>query len=262
MTVPEEIAELIESSGNSFHSKVARWLVDNDWHVTVSPYYLDQSQGKAREIDIVAEKDLAPICDDFDRPEGQVVVRLFVECKYVASSSVFWLADKDIEQATELVCRSGPFRRENAYTEQHHYMASCHKVAKIFASSKSRQPENEPFYRALNQVLNATVSLRGRPISIPGFKKGRYGRVILLEYPVVICSSFNQIYAMDFYDETSAKRIENNYQLEVSYAYIDSRQNSRNEHFLIDFVEFAKLPTFVDMLQTDAKLAAFFASKT
>lgn len=262
MTVPKEIAELIESSGNSFHSKVARSLVDDDWHVTVSPYYLDQSQGKAREIDIVAEKVLATIGDVFNNPQGDVVVRLFVECKYVASPSVFWFADKDIEQARELVCSSGPFRRDNVHTEKHHYMASCPKVAKIFASSKSKQPENEPFYKALNQVLNAMVSMRGRQISIPRFKSGRYAQFCVLEFPVVICSSFDQLYATDFYDESSPKQIDENYQLEVSYAYIDSYQKSRTEHFLIDFVDFEKLPDFVDVLKKDASIMAFFASES
>ncbi len=135
-------------------------------------------------------------------------------------------------------------------------------MAKIFASSKSKQPENEPFYKALNQVLNAMVSLRERKLVSPVLNhKNPEWRVELLEFPVVICSSFDQIYATDFYDESSAEPVKENYQLEVSYAYVDSRQMSRNEHFLIDFVELEKLPDFIEMLKNDAQLMAFFASQ-
>ena len=56
MSVPDEITKLIDNSGNNFHAKVARWLSNDGWHITVSPYYMDQSQSKAREIDLIAEK--------------------------------------------------------------------------------------------------------------------------------------------------------------------------------------------------------------
>jgi len=56
MGVPDEVSKLVRNSGNNFHTKVARWLSDNDWHVVVSPYYMDQTQNKAREIDLIAEK--------------------------------------------------------------------------------------------------------------------------------------------------------------------------------------------------------------
>ena len=69
MTVPSEVSELIKNSGNNFHAKVARWLAENDWHVVVSPYYMDQTQNKAREIDLIAEK-FWPINDSFSNQTG------------------------------------------------------------------------------------------------------------------------------------------------------------------------------------------------
>jgi hypothetical protein len=88
MTVPEEVTQLVSGSGNNFHAKVARWMQSNSWHVSVSPYYLDQIQNKPREIDLVAEK-MWPVMDMFGRPIGDVAVRLFIECKFVPSYSVF-----------------------------------------------------------------------------------------------------------------------------------------------------------------------------
>ncbi|MFN7835128.1 MAG: hypothetical protein ACK5NY_04970 [Burkholderiaceae bacterium] len=71
MTAPSEITDLIKSSGNNFHAKVARWFADNGWHVVISPYYMDQTQSKAREIDLVAEK-LWPLTDAPGRPVDNI----------------------------------------------------------------------------------------------------------------------------------------------------------------------------------------------
>ena len=172
MAVPTEITELIRSSGNNFHAKVARWFADNGWHVVISPYYMDQTQSKAREIDLVAEK-VWPLLDSFGRAVDDIAVRLFIECKFVASDAVFWFADKDRESALELVCSNGPFRRDNSYTEKHHYLSQSSRVAKLFSTSNTKAAENEPFYKALNQSLNAMTSMRGQAVTVPSVRKSR-----------------------------------------------------------------------------------------
>ncbi|MFM9887382.1 MAG: hypothetical protein ACKVQT_30510, partial [Burkholderiales bacterium] len=161
MPAPASVTQLIEGSGNNFHAKVARWFHSQGWHIVVSPYYMDQVQSRAREIDLTAEK-LWPIRGDFGRHHGDVVVRLFVECKYVASEAVFWFAKKNVSAAKKLVCRSGAFQENHPYTNEHHYLATNPSVAKLFASNNIRGQENEPFYKALNQALNATVSMRSK----------------------------------------------------------------------------------------------------
>ena len=108
MAVPNEVSDLIKNSGNNFHAKVARWLSDNGWHVIVSPYYMDQTQNKARKIDLIAEK-LWPVINDFNQKTGDIAVRLYVECKFVPSYSAFWFADKNIKSALKLVCSSGNY---------------------------------------------------------------------------------------------------------------------------------------------------------
>lgn len=259
MVVPDEVSKLVINSGNNFHAKVARWLFDNDWHVIVSPYYMDQTQNKAREIDLIAEK-LWPVNNMFGRPMDNVAVRLFVECKYVPSHSVFWFAEKDLDSAQKLVCASSLFREDNIHTKKHHYLSQSTTVAKLFATSASKAPENEPFYKALNQTLNAMVSMIGRPVSIPALKESRRTPRAVIEFPVVVCSSFDQIYSVDFYTESQPELIKDNFQLEVRYAYIDRHNNQRDDFFLLDFVEFNQLNQFADAIDEDAKVAAFFAS--
>ena len=259
MDVPDEISKLVGNSGNKFHAIVARWFSAKGWHVVVSPYYMDQTQSKAREIDLIAEK-LWPVPDTFDHHVGHVAVRLFIECKFVPSYSVFWFADKDRESARDLVCARGHFQPDNIYTEKHHYLAKGAKVAKLFATSVSKAQENEPFYKALNQALNAMTSMSDRPISIPSLKKKQESPLATIEFPVVVCSSFDQIYSVDFHSDSKPEPVVENFQLEVRYAYIDGRNNQRDDYFLLDFVEFSQLEKFSEVISEDAGTAAFFAS--
>jgi hypothetical protein len=259
MGVPDEVFKLVRNSGNNFHAKVARWFSDNDWHVVVSPYYMDQTQNKAREIDLIAEK-LWPVNNLFGQQMGYVAVRLFIECKYVPSHSVFWFAEKDHESAKAHVCASGTFKESNTYTMKHHYLAQGSKVAKLFESNTSRAQENEPFYKALNQALNAMVSMRGQPISVPALQRSQRTPLAVIEFPVVVCSSFDKIYAVNFYTDSQPELIRDNFQLEVRYAYIDRQTFQRDDYFLLDFVEFSQLDKFAETIDEDAKLAVFFVS--
>ena len=81
-----------------------------------------------------------------------------------------------------------------------------------------------------------------------------------MEFPVVVCSSFDKIYSVDFYTESQPESIKDNFQLEVRYAYIDRRNNQRDEYFLLDFVEFSQLEKFAEAIDKDAKVAAFLVS--
>lgn len=258
MTVPSEVTQLIAGSGNNFHAKVARWLTGSGWHVVVSPYYMDQTQNKAREIDLVAEK-LWPITDIWGTPVGNVVIRLFIECKFVPSHSVFWFADKDRTSAEKLVCSRGTFRPDNMYTHKHHYLAKGKRVAKLFATAVGKSQETEPYYKALNQVLNAMVSMRGGPVSAPSAARNGRGRWVLLEYPVVVCSSFDKLFQVDFYSDSNPASIAENFQMELRYAYLDRGGNQCDEYLLLDFVAFDQLACYMEGIDEDAKAAAYLA---
>ncbi|MGQ3054333.1 MAG: hypothetical protein ACT6S0_21335 [Roseateles sp.] len=260
MATPESISKLIQTSGNSFHAKVARWLQANGWHTQISPYYMDQTQDKARELDLVAEK-LWPIQDHFGNRFGDVVIRLFVECKFVAAEAVFWFTQKDVPAVQRLVYSTPPFRENNLYTQKHHYLSTSPKVAKLFSSANGKGTENEPFYKALNQALNGTVAMRDQPPNHPDLPTwgGRH-RIVTLNYPLVVCSSFDQLFGVDFLADSDPWPISDNFQLEVQYAYFDNAAKARNELFLLDFVDFGKLDQFEADIDKEAKAAAYLAT--
>lgn len=258
MSIPSQVQELIDSSGNTFHAKVARWFAFDGWSTSISPYYMDQTQQKARELDLIVEK-VWPIEGSFRDRQGEVAVRLFVECKFLPGYSVFWFTGKDRSAIEEMLCVSGKCRRDNAYTSKHHYLSSGDRVAKLFASSNARGQESEPFFKALNQSLNGLVSMRTQ---LPrAFSSGRKrGNIhVALDFPVVVCSSFSQLYAADFTGTQETSLIGDNFQLEVQYAYVERSGQSRDELFLLDIVEYERLPQFVKAIEEDAHLAGFFA---
>lgn len=259
MATPQEVQALIEGSGNTFHAKVARWFSSNGWDISISPYYMDQSQQKARELDLIVEK-VWPI-KNYGAWLGEVAIRLFVECKFLPTYSVFWFIERDRVAIETMICASGLFRAQNTYTAEHHYLSSNDGVAKLFASSNSRGQESEPFYKALNQSLNGLVSMREQPPRAFSPARGRGGFAVTLDFPVVVCSSFSQLYAADFTGTKETAPISANFQLEVQYAYVDKSDHSRNERFLLDIVEYDQLQQLIKGLEHDAVLAGFFARR-
>ena len=259
MAIPPEISVLIQSSGNSFHAKVARWFQAHGWHTQISPYYMDQTQDKARELDLVAEK-VWPIHAHFNQRYGDVVVRLFIECKFVGADAVFWFTPKNMQQAKNLVCRTLPFRSDNLYTDKHHYLTGKQRVAKLFATAGTKGTDSDPFFKALNQALNATLAMRALSATHPSLADRRGTRLVKLSYPVVVCSSFGRMYATDFFGDAEPEVIGDNFLMEVEYAYFDQGGNPRNELFLLDFVDFAKLEQFENAIEEEVRAAAYLAS--
>ena len=100
----------------------------------------------------------------------------------------------------------------------------------------------------------------GQPVSVPSLKNFRRSPRAVIELPVVVCSSFEQFYSVDFYNDSKPELVKDNFQLEVRYAYIDRYQNQRDDYFLLDFVEFNQLDKFTKAIDEDAKVAAFLVA--
>ncbi|MBI4619076.1 MAG: hypothetical protein HY739_02755 [Desulfobacterales bacterium] len=252
MTDLKEIEELVNESGNSFHCRVVNYLKEKGWHTLVSPYYMDSSTSKPREIDLIAEKSWNHN-DRYGRKNGDVIIKLFIECKYIPQANVFWFSDKDVASAKQWVITNTPLpeNNNNVFTGKHHYLATNPKVAKLFTSKNRPNTENEVIYRALNQSLNAMVYLRGRESIIPDIQAGSTPILASVEMPVILCNSFADFYRVEMEDPGEPKPIDANFQIEVNYAYLDQQKNHRTEYFLIDIVDFDKLDNFLGVLEAD-----------
>ena len=250
----EQVKEIIANSGNNFHCTVLDRLKKKGWTVLISPYYNDNVSDKPREIDLIAEKAF-----DIKRSDGKLIgtdtvnVKLFIECKYIPQKIVLWFHDKDRVKAEHLVLKITPLQKNNIYTKDHHYLRDD-SVAKLFADEKKQKTENEIFYKALNQSLNSMVYYRGSESIIP---KNRESIKFKLDYPVIICNDFNNLYRVDIGSSDEPVIINDNFQLEVNYAYLDLSKKHSNEYFLIDIVSYGKIDAFLEDLQKDVNIVIF-----
>ena len=249
----EVVQELIAQSGNNFHCQVTNYLKRKGWYTLVSPYYLDGATNKAREIDLIAEKKWS-YKSPTRKTENRIHIKLFIECKYIPQINVFWFGVKDKESAEKWLTTSTQFpEEENFYTKRHHYLSvNYNNVAKLFASQKMPKVENEVIYKALNQSLNAMLYLRQRDSIIPDNQLRNVDKSTTLEFPVIICNSFENFYKVDMENDTNPEKISENFQIEVNYAYQDYNKK-QNEYFLIDMVTFDLLDNFLNILEEDIK---------
>jgi hypothetical protein len=216
---------------------------------------MDSATSKPREIDLIAEKHW--FCTGrFQGRSGNLIIKLFVECKYISQPNVFWFSDKDLASAKQWVAANTPLRGDDSFMSKHHYLSTNPKVAKLFASKNRPNPENEAMYRALNQSLNAMVCMRWRQDINPELR----GAPVLatVQMPVILCNSFDDFYRVEMDDPGEPKSIYDNFQLEVNYAYLDDQKNNRAEYFLIDMVDFNKVDDFLGILETEKDVMSQF----
>lgn len=243
------VQEIIDKSGNKFHSDFVALLRGMGWTVQISPFYTDSLTDKPREIDIVAEKEF-DVNDYYfpQNPVGHIAVRLIIECKYIPKNTVFWFDKKDMERAEKRIRALFPF--EEGLSLKHRYLKN-ENVAKLFSSTSDKQYENEPFFKALSQCLNAFIAFGHDEHIISQKNLNRLGTI---SYPLVLCKSFKNFYKVEM-GQSNYKEIQDNFQFEVNYAYLDSNKRSVNEYFLIDVVNYEDFDEYIKEIENfDAKM--------
>lgn len=238
--------QLIAESGISFQCRVMEAFRQAGWTVLLSPYYLDPATDKAREIDLLAERDYR-IQNTFGVPKG-VRLRLHVECKYISQVTTFWFDACDELRCYEHIRSTTPFPRNNVFIEEHHYRTGPRGVAKLFATERSRGDDQDPIYKALNQVLSGYFQHRSLPPLIPA--RG-HEQVTLLQYPVIVVSDFSRFFRTDVRANAPVEEIAQNFLLETNYAFRTPAGAQRSEYLLTDVVELSGLHAFFGQLQRE-----------
>ncbi|HUF72937.1 MAG TPA: hypothetical protein VMR74_08565 [Gammaproteobacteria bacterium] len=243
-------SRIIEASGNSFHAKVLRFFEAAGWAVQISPFYSDSTSGKPREIDLLAEKAFPVITDIWGKRIGALRLRLYIECKFIKQDTVFWFHKQDVAATLDLIERRTALRRTNSFMKDHHYLLPDDgRVAKLFSGPKTNAIEGEQFYRALSQVLSATVVLRRAKSILPDADTPADNPTV--HYPVIVCSSFDSFYRTDIAENDEPRSLDENFLLEVNYAYPNTAGASISEYFLLDVLDFGKLEEYLEVLDKE-----------
>jgi hypothetical protein len=258
----DPIKDIIENSGNNHHYQVVEFLREKGWTVLVSPYYNDKFTDKPREVDIIAEK-------PFDIKEwgtwfGTLNVKLFIECKYITKPTVFWFDKKDMGRAIERMTKDTSISVNNTNIQKLHYYTEKN-VAKLFSSSPEKNLDNELFFKAISQSINALMDYRGGDSIIQKSDPHRKINIIhTISYPVILCNSFSNLYRVDTSLPNGYISISDNFQMEVNYAYRSNITNSSvYEYFILDMVSFDKLDDFLKNLEeSDIKTISEYHAHT
>jgi len=100
------------------------------------------------------------------------------------------------------------------------------------------------------------VRNEGSIIQLPPSRDGFVKHIA--NYPIIICNDFEKLYKVDIDADTEPSKIEDNFQLEVNYAFLDSNRKHRNEYFLIDILNYDLLDHFLEKIEADTKAINFF----
>ncbi len=250
MNIPKEVESIINQSGNNFHCRVLNEFRSKGWETLVSPYYMDAVNNKPREIDLLVEK-AYKFSDHMLDIYGTLNVKLFIECKYIKQGVVFWFDKKDIEATKHWLLQHTSFRENNVFINEHSYLMKNEMVAKLYKSNNKPNLEYDPIYKALNQCLHSIVYMRTKRSIIRSTNKRFDNLLELLSLPVIVFNDFDDFYRIDMNDQATPQKISDNFQLEVNYAYIDTSGNSRNKYFLIDVIDFNRLDSYLETIDSD-----------
>lgn len=240
-----KIKEIIRDSGHQLHLQVIDLLRSCGWKVTISPFYNDPATGKARELDIIAEKiisvtsSLKKASDDLPLEES-LRVQFFIECKYIKNPLVFWFDDKNIPE-TQVFARSNKVLetiQESVLNQVHaqerrriHHYVKDTDVAKLHKT----QGTQDNFFDGLSSVLNSWMIYNQIPKSNT------------VTFPIIILNSFNNVFRVDATNKNGFKKIVDSFQYEINYSCLkDSIQNS--QFCLVDILEVDRMDAFIDFL--------------
>lgn len=251
----DQAREIAATSGNAFHAKVATYFRNQGWSVLISPYYVDNATGQAREIDLLCEQLFAFQMhreDDY----GIYRVQLFVECKYLPSPAVFWFDQRDHKRTLEWLDQKTPFSRGRTNSHRaHRYISIGTHVAKLFRSADSRE-NYDPIYKGLAQSLGALIQRRGSPLlGQPPDEHDEPSVDVTVQYPVIVFGGPAGLYRADIDgDPSSVLPAPQIFQLEVDYAYTHG-DGIAEDYFLIDVLRFGELDSLLGLLDREAKEA-------
>jgi hypothetical protein len=73
-----------------------------------------------------------------------------------------------------------------------------------------------------------------------------------------VCNSFENLYKVEIGAVDDPSNINENFQLEVNYAYLSPEGAGKTEYFLIDILNLDLFDGFLEKIEKDTQLVTFF----
>lgn len=227
----KKVIKEIEKSGFPLELRVSRLLEKNDYFLAHNTYYVDQDEGKGREMDLRALK-------NFEWHLGHVVRHcLIVECKksekpWVIFTSVETPYDRKVDE----IPRGGSDPKNKLGSGEAEGIKEIHP----FANYKRRgRSYFEPFRKSGEQknIFGALTTSAKATIATQGFATGE--RSVCFYYPLVVFQG--NLYEA-YLDNNSDVQVQEADLVVTSFFYQSAEYKSEN--FLIPIVTERALPSF------------------
>lgn len=228
----DKFLSIIQKSGHDFHLKVSNFLKEAGWEITNSPHYNDPDSDKSREIDIEAKKEYTVTYDSFDKRGEKIIVKLYIECKYIKSPVVFWFKEKNKEKAIELAKDNLIMEDKPDYAGENHHYVEGSAAAELW-----QQENNDIIADAKHKVLKALI-----------VSQNDNSEYYEIKYPIIVVNNL-ELLAKREAGEKNYSEINNNFQIEINYSYKDNKKNDIKKYFLIDLVSYNLLADFLRELE-------------
>jgi hypothetical protein len=233
----------LRPSGHDFEYRVADCIRQQDWHVETNSHYVDLITRKSRETDIIAKKGYA-VFDAFRNTRADILVRLFIQCKFVQREVELYFAQKNVEAAKKLAKDNQILRSSEDYPlhdgsttppKIHHYIAGEEVVL-------SWNCNPDLVYEAVNQAVHSFIFFGYH------LREGPYA----VDYPLIIVNSFDTFFRKDAKTQTRIPFAEN---FQIAYQYTHPQfpsldeKSFMNKYYMVDVLSFDHINGFLKTLE-------------
>ncbi len=246
-----EAAKLLAiESGIPLHKHVINSFSQGGWAVLIGPHFVDNITDKPRELDLIAER---VFLIDQTNKIHTIKIRLYIECKYVPDDAtvVAWFKTKDISSTRELIKKGSP----NSFSYDKHPYWYNSKAARLIAESRNGKNESGIVAKALNQVISGYLYFRTGKTLIPDASNAENEYTYHL--PVIVLSSFTNLFSDEIADKADISRITENFQIETDYSYFH-KGTTKSDYFLVDVLSQDTIHDFLKLFNeviTESKIA-------
>ncbi len=179
----DSFAQAFLKSGSSLQYRVASILKKNGWEVKLEQAYMDDTESKVRQCDIIATRLIHG---------GDVKVELIIECKYVKDGHIVFLRDDAEDYSSKKDERSESIQAVSSYFKEHfdkrardshHYFGPiCLSYACLVRDKDGRfKVDDDTVFKAIGQVIKPMIDRA----------KGTYENTVT--YPIIVIGN-SEIY--------------------------------------------------------------------
>jgi hypothetical protein len=232
-----EVENIIAKSGHNLHEWTVNYLMDEDYRVEISPYYVDAHTDKPREVDIVARKRMRV----FQKTDEHAVnLVLAIDCKYLKQPTVFWAFPNEKNHSALKVTGANLEELFGNAGEGSFIYFGAEPIARLFQSGdrSSDEPTTDPIYKACSQAISGAIFAR------------EHSKGPSIIYPVVIVDGPGGL----FFAENPYKEIASLI-VHIDYSYYSDRDTSKKavrEPFYVLIVRKERVESLKNLLEKEA----------